>query len=428
MNRSVVDLAVLAPDPSGAVTAPSLIELEAAPDERLLPRARDAVRTTLGVDRPALELFVPDVPAGSPRVPSLLVLEPGPVVAPRDRGLDGRDLDPLLAARAADWTAELAGAQPTPPLRAAWARPGWAARTGAWLDRHLELAGRPRSGPLEQQRTWSLSTLLRTETATGAAWLKSCMPRFHVEPLLGGWLSATMPDAVPGVIAVEPADRIILLDEMDGPTGKEAGGEEAVPEAPAALARIARTSADRVGELRALGLHDRPLAAVPGLLHRVLLGPDALVSVDMAPGRARAVVDWVDQAAAGLGRLGLPPMLVHGDFHAGNVATHRGRLVVFDWSDAVLGHPLMDAAAWLWEAPHDAALATRWETWVDAWSPRVPAVTLRPLLEPVLGVGAAHQLLSLDGILRAMEPALRHSLAWSAVAYLAVLDRLVPSA
>jgi hypothetical protein len=44
----------------------------------------------------------------------------------------------------------------------------------------------------------------------------------------------------------------------------------------------------------------------------------------------------------------------------------------------------------------------------------------------VLGVGAAHQLLSLDGILRAMEPALRHSLAWSAVAYTDVLDRLVP--
>ena len=42
---------------------------------------------------------------------------------------------------------------------------------------------------LEQQRTWSLSTLLRAETAEGAVWLKSCMPRFHAEPALGRWLS-----------------------------------------------------------------------------------------------------------------------------------------------------------------------------------------------------------------------------------------------
>jgi hypothetical protein len=86
----------------------------------------------------------------------------------------------------------------------------------------------------------------------------------------------------------------------------------------------------------------------------------------------------------------------------------------------------MDAAAWLWEAPTEEALATRWEAWVDAWAPRVPARLLRPRRDPVLGVGAAHQLLSLDGILRAMEPELRHSLAWSASAYVAVLDRLVP--
>jgi Ser/Thr protein kinase RdoA (MazF antagonist) len=252
------------------------------------------------------------------------------------------------------------------------------------------------------------------------------MPRFHAEPALGRWLSDAMPDAVPGVLAIDAADRIVLLEEMDGPTAKDAGGEETAPEAPAVLARIARASEDRVGELRALGLHDRPLDQIPALLRPVLLGPDPVAAGGLTPERSRRVVDWVETQAGVLARLGLGPTLVHGDFHAGNVAFDRGRLVVFDWSDAVVGHPLMDAAAWIWEAPDEAALASRWDTWVDAWAPRVPARELRPLLEPVLGVGAAHQLLSLDGILRAMEPALRHSLAWSAVAYTAVLDRLAP--
>lgn len=177
--------------------------------------------------------------------------------------LDPTTLDPLLIERAAGWAAELSGARPVPSLRPAWARPGWTARITEWLDRQLAWAGRPRTGVLEQQRTWSLSTLFRTETEPGALWLKSCMPRFHAEPALGRWLWEMLPDAVPGVLAIDAADRIVLLDEMDGPTAKDAGGEEGAPEAPAVLARIARMTEARVGELRAVGLHDRPLAQIP---------------------------------------------------------------------------------------------------------------------------------------------------------------------
>jgi hypothetical protein len=433
MGRPVLDLAVLAPDADGRIPALPRLTLHADPDDRLLPHVQRAVRAELGLDRAALELFVPDVPGDTARIPVLLVLEPGDGRAPAGLSTgttpspaDPDPLDPLVADRAAAWAAELAGQRPFPSLRPAWARPGWNGRIADWLDRQLAWAGRPRTGALEQQRTWSLSALLRTDTAAGAVWLKSCMPRFHAEPSLGRWLSESMPDAVPGVLAIDAADRIVLLEEMDGPTAKDAGGEESAPEAPAVLARIARATEDRVGELRALGLHDRPLGQIAALLRPVLLGPEPVAAGGLTAERARAIIDWVETQSDWLARLDLRPTLVHGDFHAGNVAFDRGRLVVFDWSDAVVGHPLMDAAAWIWEAADEVALSARWETWVDAWAPRIPARELRPLLEPVLGVGAAHQLLSLDGILRAMEPALRHSLAWSAVAYTDVLDRLVP--
>jgi Ser/Thr protein kinase RdoA (MazF antagonist) len=180
--------------------------------------------------------------------------------------------------------------------------------------------------------------------------------------------------------------------------------------------------------LRALGLHDRPLTHVPRLVRRVLLGPDPVATGGLSAGRAREVVAWVEREAAGLARLPIEPTLVHGDFHAGNLAWHRGRLRIFDWSDAVVGHPLMDAAAWIGEAADEATLLGRWDAWVDACSGRVAAAELRPRVWQVLGVGAAHQLISLDGILRAMEPALRHTLLFSAIAYAAILDRLVPRA
>ncbi len=440
--RPVLDIAVLAPDAAGHITAVPRLTLQRDPDDLLLPHVQRAVRAELGLDRPALEVFVPDVVADGAPIPVLLVLEPGTDHGTRTAGPSAHPtgptgptgptalagLHPLLRARAADWAADLAGSRPAPGLRPAWARPGWTARITEWLDGQLAWYGRPRTRELEQQRTWSLSALLRAETDAGAVWLKSCMPRFHAEPSLGRWLSEHVADAVPGVLATDAADRLLLLEEMDGPTVKDAGGEETAPEAPGVLARIAQLTEDRVGELRALGLHDRPLDQIATLLRPVLLGPDPVASGGLSPERSRAIVAWVERQALEIAGLDLAPTLVHGDFHAGNVARHGGRLTVFDWSDAVVGHPLMDAAAWIGEAPDDAALGARWETWVDAWSGRVPPARLRPLLEPVLGVGAAHQLISLDGILHAMEPALRHSLAWSAAAYTAILDRLVPRA
>jgi hypothetical protein len=428
MTVPVLEIVVVAPDADGRIPALPPLILQRHPDDTLLPSVQSLVRARLGLERPALELFVPDLePVGHGAVPVLLVLEPGGVGA-ASATLDPASLPELLRDRAAMWAAEVAGDRPVPSLRPSWARPGWADRIETWLDAQLTYAGRPRiAGPV-QQRTWSLSTLWRADTASGAVWLKSCMPRFHAEPSLGRWLSERVPDLVPGVIATDAADRLLLLEEMDGPTVKEAGGEATAPEAPAVLARIARASEDHLGELRALGLADRSLAQVAERFASVLLGPEPVATGGLGQARSREIVEWVTRQAAALDRLSMPATLVHGDFHAGNVAHHRGRLLVFDWSDAVVGHPLMDAAAWLVEAADDREMAGRWDTWVDAWTGRVPAERLRPCLEPVLGVGAAHQMISLDGILRAMEPALRHTLAWSADAYARVLDRLVPRA
>lgn len=43
------------------------------------------------------------------------------------------------------------------PLRATWARPGGIAATIAWADAALAAIGRPRTGPVEQVKTWNLS-------------------------------------------------------------------------------------------------------------------------------------------------------------------------------------------------------------------------------------------------------------------------------
>ena len=44
---------------------------------------------------------------------------------------------------------------------------------------------------------------------------------------------------------------------------------------------------------------------------------------------------------------GIPDTLVHGDFHPGNVRGADDRLVLLDWGDCGVGHPLLDQAAFL---------------------------------------------------------------------------------
>jgi thiamine kinase-like enzyme len=67
---------------------------------------------------------------------------------------------------------------------------------------------------------------------------------------------------------------------------------------------------------------------------------------------------------------GLPPTLVHGDFHPGNFRGPAGSLVLMDWGDSFIGHPLFDMPAML-ERAGPSAHRVRQE-WIQAWAEAVP--------------------------------------------------------
>jgi len=67
---------------------------------------------------------------------------------------------------------------------------------------------------------------------------------------------------------------------------------------------------------------------------------------------------------------GLPPTLVHGDFHPGNFRGEAGSLVLMDWGDSFIGHPLFDMTAMLAHAG-DYNQRVR-EEWMQAWAEAVP--------------------------------------------------------
>jgi hypothetical protein len=97
----------------------------------------------------------------------------------------------------------------------AWTRPGWLATAVAWIGKRLsELGLEP--GPIVQERTWSISTLLRAPTGEGDFYFKASAPVFASEPPLIRELARSHPGRTPEVVAVELERRWTLMRDFGG--------------------------------------------------------------------------------------------------------------------------------------------------------------------------------------------------------------------
>jgi hypothetical protein len=264
---------------------------------------------------------------------------------------------PELRQAAERWVAEQLGA-PIPPERAPWARPGWLAEAEAWIGANTELVEEPR---LHAQ--WPLSSVLRAATPDGVVYFKAAFPLFHHEPGVTAAVAREHPGVVPSVIAIEPERGWLLMRELRGSLLGELDRSR-WPEAGPLLAEIHRTWSSRRDEILALGAVDR--------------GLDTL-----------AVPEELGAELEALHDLGWPETLVHGDFHPWNVVADKG-LVLYDWSDACLSHPLFDLLTYGRDEDRPGLLAAY----------GVSAETFA-IAEPLACI---HHAISYERILEALEP------------------------
>jgi aminoglycoside phosphotransferase (APT) family kinase protein len=211
--------------------------------------------------------------------------------------------------------------------------------------------------------------------------------------------------AVPWVPRLIAADgRRSLMEEIAGEDGYDAGAEELGP-AIVRLVRLQAAWAPRIDQLLALGLPD-------------WRGPAVTAAIAEVVARCREEVDDDDRRAldalvASLGdrwdriaACGIPDSLVHGDFAGGNLRGVGHDLVLLDWGDAGVGHPLLDQPAMLDRAPGEAVEPLR-RQWVDAWTSTVPGsdpTTAARLLAPV---AAARQAVIYQSFVDRIEPSER---------------------
>lgn len=267
------------------------------------------------------------------------------------------------------------------PRRAPWARPGGPAADLAWADGALLRAGRSRTGPAVQQRTWNLSSIWRMPTTGGDAWLK-VVPELlaHEGAVLEALAREGAP--VPTLIASGAGGRV-LLDHVGGENQWRAGTDRLVAMV-GLLRNLQAAWCGRESELLALGVADwRPPSFVVAAQQTV-----GSWSGELAAG-VRATLDRLveelPQRFAALESCGLPDSLVHGDFHPGNVRFDGTSLVLLDWGDCGIGHPLLDMAGFVQSIDVERRRTVE-RAWLDGWAGLVPgsdpyraAALVRPL-------------------------------------------------
>lgn len=300
--------------------------------------------------------------------------------------------------------------RPTEPTRdgrrPVWARPGGLAEIVRFADRQLTALGRNRSGPMQQVRCWNLSSILRLPTAGGPVWCKSVPPFFaHEGPALAWLQTIAPPGLVPRILGHDDATATVLIDDVPGADLYDAD-DATLAAIVERLVDLQWRTRDRVGELLALGAPDWRADALLPAFRRLVSRADVMAELTAAESRALLdVVDRLPDRLAELAGCGFPDTLVHGDCHSGNWRSDGSSLVLIDWGDVGVGHPLLDAAALGNHLTEHGKVSGVMGKLVAAWQERLRGCAPGRALELIAPVSALRQALVYRTILDGIEPA-----------------------
>jgi hypothetical protein len=282
------------------------------------------------------------------------------------------------------------------PKRLPYARPGGPAADLAWADGILAALGQSRNGVAEQVRTWNLSSLWRLPTGLGDAWLKVVPAFFEHE---GAVIERLQGEAVPTLLGRNRGR--MLFAEIAGDDRYDATGPE-LHEMIDGLVDLQARWLDRVDELLSLGLPDWRVGALSRAIAELIDRSDPWLEATDGAALA-AFVDTLPARLDSIATAGIPDALVHGDFHPGNFRGEPGRLVLLDWGDSGIGHPLLDQPAFLSRVDPTAVAGAR-SRWHAAWRRALPGSDPDRASELLAPIAAARQAVIYQQFLDHIEP------------------------
>jgi hypothetical protein len=232
-----------------------------------------------------------------------------------------------------------------------WRDAAWLAEVHDWVATALDRAGLGRTGPSEQPRSYPWSTVLTFPTDHGTVWFKANAAGMRHEAALYEVLVRRSPRHVLEPVASEPERGWLLLPD-GGPTMRAVEGAATDLSAWERMlvehAEMQRELVPYVDEVLAAGVPDARPHRLPAI-RAALLADRAMCRVGDGDGLSEEDYErlqaWAPAYAglcAQLDALGVPASLQHDDLHDNNAFVPEDRsapLRVFDWGDAVVGHP-----------------------------------------------------------------------------------------
>lgn len=300
-----------------------------------------------------------------------------------------------------------------PALRTEWEQLGWFQQAAEWIRSELTRLGYTPTGPVEQVKTWCMSSVLRVQTSSELVYFKvaSSQPMFVNEPVLLQALARFYPKQVPVPLGIDEARRWILLASFGSSIGWNAPVE--VQDAMLrAYSQFQNATAAQVEQLLALGCLDRRLERLIEQIDPLLEAATPLAG-HLEPeeiARLQGLGPQLKELCKKLASYAVPYTLVHGDLHLNNVALQGEDFVFFDWTDGCIAHPFFDTIC-IFNIEDPLVQAQLRDSYLRVWEAYEPVERLLEAWALAKPLCALHQAVSYQYITAYTEEASQPSVA-----------------
>ncbi len=303
------------------------------------------------------------------------------------------------------------------PNKAPWMRRGWRESATQWIGQQMALLGKTIER-IEPHRSWCISYLAKIYTTSADIFYFKAtiaLPLFVDEGAIMAYLNGLFPALVPAPVAFDMEQQwFISADFGDVSTNLDRKSRFAMLRKVAAM-QI--ESASKVPELLANGCIDRRLPHFLQQINDRFQEPASFAGLtEVETKQLQGALPKIKRRAEMFLTSPLPATLIHGDLHQGNIHLSGQAVTIFDWSDAAVGFPWVDAMLALF-APEEERDAAR-DVYLTCWERYASLEELRDLWEQWIPLFYIHHAISYFSIFANLDPTTSWELGGNAAEFL----------
>jgi hypothetical protein len=231
-------------------------------------------------------------------------------------------------------------------------RVGWMDKAIAWVECATGQRLSRETG-VEQHNAGGAFTLLHLSMESGESyWLKATGAPNNHERQMTRLLSTLCPPCLPRIVAEKPEwNAWLMIGGASSLASLPSDPDDLVQLLGHAVQSLAELQIETVGQeslLFGAGAFDQRLDVIrrnaDGLFAYVAEAMSLQTSTKVpaiGAGRLKELWEILDKACDHAERLGIPPMILHGDMNLGNLVFTADRCQFIDWSEGYVGHPLV---------------------------------------------------------------------------------------